>query len=197
MSLIDIIEVEWKAEGLLTTKSDGDYVRWEVELFRRRYAKEKKAVEETEAAYRQACRGGTFTSEAEANTHTAALRKADTDRSNARAHISELVCTAQNSIRFAKQQDEWISSDRKSAFKENPQGFCEYSVMHATLPGSAEEKRNAALHEAEQTYINDCEEARQDAIESGSRRISTSRIARQLFEERKAAIEEEYYAARY
>ena len=194
MSFVNVQEVESQAAELLTT-SHGDYVRWEVELFRRRYAKAKQQMEEAEAVYRQACKGGTFTSDEEANTHTAALCRADTNRSNTRASISGLVCSAQSSISFATQQDEWISSDRKSAFEESPQGFCEYSVMHATLPGSPEEKRNAALLEAEQTYINDCEEAQQEAIEAGSRRICAVRYASKLFEERKSAAEEEYYSA--
>lgn len=194
MSFVNVQEVEYQAEGLLTIKPTGDYERWEVELFRRRYIQYKKQMEEAEAAFRQACNGGTFTSE-ECAMHRETLSEADTNRSNTRAALSSLVESAENSISFAKKQDEWISSDRKSAYEETPYGFCQYSVMHMTLPGSPEEKRNAALLEAEQSYINDCEEAKQDAIEAGSRRICASRSARELFEERKAAAEEEYYTA--
>ena len=194
MSFVNVEEVEYQAEGLLTIKPTGDYERWEVELFRRRYAKAKKQMEEAEAAFRQACKGGAFTSE-EAAIRRETLSKADTNRSNSRAAFSGLVDSAESNISFAKKQDEWISSDRKSAFEETPHGFCHYSVMHVTLPGSPEEKRNAALLDAEQTYINDCEEAKQDAIEAGSRRIRAARSARELFEERKAAAEEEYYNA--
>jgi hypothetical protein len=192
---MSFVNIQYQAEGLLTTKPTGDYVRWEIELFRRRYAQYKKELEEAEAAFCQACKGGTFTSE-ESAIHRETLQKADTNRSNTRAAFSGLVESAENSICFAKQQDEWISSDRKSACEETPQGFCEYSVMHLTLPGSPEEKRNKALLEAEQELKNACEEAKQEAIESGSRCIrGSSRGASRIFEERKAAIEEEYYAA--
>jgi hypothetical protein len=205
MSLIDMSEVIYKAEGLLTALaakptitafSNGDYVRWEVELFRRRYIKQKKDVEEAEAVFREACRGGTFTTE-EAKAHDNALREADSRRSIARASISQLVSSARESINFAKQQDEWISNDRKSAYEENPIDFCQYSIMSSVLPNSSEEKRNKALLEAEQEYINALAEAKQEAREAGpgSSARAASRRASEMFEQRKAAIEEAFYSA--
>ena len=199
MSFVDMSEVHSQAEGLLTApaaKPIGDYERWEVELFRRRYAKEKKEVEEAEVAYREACKGGTF-SEEEAVAHKKALREADSRRSITRASISQLVSSAQGSINFAKQQDEWVSNDRKTAYEETPIDFCEYSIMSAVLPDSPEEKRNKALLEAEQEYINARAEAKPEAREAGPRSSSraASRAAAEMFEQRKAVIEEAFYSA--
>lgn len=201
MSFIDITEVECNAQDLLATKptvtrfSDGDYVRWEVELFRRRYERSKKAMEDAEVAFRDACKGGVFTTE-EAVAHTAALNAADSRRSITRAALSSLVRNSAGNIAFAKKQDEWTSTDRRCAFEENPHEFCQYATMQATVPGSPEAARNAALLEAEQEYNNDCAEARQDAIEAGCRRIrGTGRSAAERFDERKAAIEDKYYTA--
>ncbi len=202
MSLIDMSEVEWNAEDLLETQptitpfSDGDYVRWAVELFRRRYEKEQKDVKEAEAAFREACKGGTFTA-AEAAAHDKALREADSRRSITRASISQLVCDAKGSIEFAKKRDEWISADRRDAYSENPNNFCNYSVMQATLEGSPEAIRDAALLEAEQEYVNDMAEIKQDAREAGERGSgspSAKHCVVVRFEQRKAAIEEEYYS---
>lgn len=200
MSFVDITEVECNAQDLLATKptitsfSDGDYVRWEVELFRRRYERSKKAMEDAEVAFRAACKGGIFTTE-EAAAHTTTLNQADMRRSITRAALSSLVRDSTNSIEFAKTRDEWISSDRRNAYNENPHEFCQYAIMHVALPGFPEAARNAALLEAEQEYMNACTEARQDAIEAGSRRILGGRDAATLYDERKAAIEEAYYVA--
>jgi hypothetical protein len=202
MSLIDMSEVTYKAEGLLrethaiTEFSNGDYVRWQMELFRRRYEKEKKSVAEAEAVFRETCRGGTFTTE-EAKAHDKALREAESRRSITRASISQLVREAEGRIEFAKKQDQWVSDDRKWAYKasDDPHNFCQFSVMFAVLPGSPEEARDKALLEAEEEYLNALAEARQDAIEAGpgSTARAASRRASEIFEKRKAAIEETFY----
>ncbi len=205
MSLVNMSEVEYEAEGLLTIKPTGDYERWELELFRRCYAKEKKEVAEAEAAFRQACKGGTFTSE-EAAAHDKALREAETRRSITRASISQLVRAADGKIKFAKKIDEWVAKDRKEARKEmyDPREFCQYSVMYAVLPGSPEEARNKALLEAEQEYINAIADARSDACSfyrgdfergRGSYLRSKQAEIEEEFEQAKAAAEEAFYTS--
>jgi hypothetical protein len=203
MSFVDMSEVEWKAEDLLTIKPTGDYERWELELFRRRYVKQKKEVAEADAAWKEASKGGTFTRE-EAAAHEKAFREADVRRSNAHAHMSTIVRSAEGDLAFAKTTDEWVAKERTEACKEmyNPRKFCEYSVMYSALPGSPEETRNKALLEAEKEYKLALEDARSDAcsfyrgdFERGRSSYLRSQKAEieEEFEERKAAIEEKFY----
>lgn len=208
MSFISINDVEWKAEEVLATEpkvtqySDGDYVRWELELFRRRLVRSRKAMEEAEAAFAEASKGGGPFSKAELEAHTAAFNKADTNRSNKRAAFSGLVDASEGFIRTAKIFDEIVSDMRRDAQAEavDNQRICHYAYMTSALSDSPEEKRNAALLEAEKEYIQLCEDAAQDAYEGrrGGRKRS-GRVncgeANKRFEERKAQIEEEYYAA--
>ncbi len=205
MSLVDMSDVEYEAEGLLTIKPTGDYERWALELFRRRYLKQKKEVAEAEAVWREACKGGTFSRE-DAIAHNKALREAETRRSNARAHMSTIVRSAGGDLAYAKRIDGWVAKDRRDACKEmyDPRDFCEYSVMYSALPGSPEEARNKALLEAEKEYINALGDARSDAcsfyrgsFERGRSSYLRAKEAEaeEEYEQRKAAIEEEFYTA--
>jgi hypothetical protein len=97
-------EVEYEALCLLSTKPSGNYERWTQELFRRRYAKEKADVEVAEAAFRAACKGGTFTEE-EAAVHAKTFREADSQLSINRASLSELIRSAAEDLEFAKKLD--------------------------------------------------------------------------------------------
>lgn len=97
-------EVEHEALCLLSTKPSGNYERWTQEIFRRRYAKEKADVEAAEAAFCEACKGGTFTEE-EAAIHAKILSAADLHLSNSRASLNELVRSAADDLEFAKKLD--------------------------------------------------------------------------------------------
>ena len=68
--------------------------------------------------------------------------------------------------------------------------------MFSVLPNSPEEKRDKALLEAEQEYINAMAEAKQEAREAGpgSNSRAASRAASEMFEQRKAVIEETFYS---
>jgi hypothetical protein len=185
MSFVNLFEVDYKARGLMASEPANDYERWTLEIFRRRYAKAEADVAVAEAAFSEACKGGTFTKE-EAAAHEKTLREAETHRSNSRAWISQLVSSAAGDLEFAKQKDKWAAADPEWRF--------------TTLPGSAEEKRDAALQEATEQMKSDMDDVDQDEIgfsRGGRRRGGQGhkRVIMQTFEQRKAAIEEEYYAA--
>ena len=199
MSLIDLTEVEYEAEDLLATEPLGDYERWTLELFRRRYAKEKAAVDEAEAAFRQACKGGTFTAE-EAAAHDKTFREAETRRFITRASLSQLVREAASDLVFYRKVDKWTAADRREADNGDPL-FCEYEITYSTLPGSPEEKRDRAILEAERQMKSDMADMAEDDIGfsrgsfAGRRRGGGGHRIVEEFDRRKAAIEEEYYAA--
>jgi hypothetical protein len=188
MSLVDLNEVDYEARALLATTPSGDYERWALEIFRRRYAKETAEVEIAEAAFREACKGGTFTVE-EAAAHKKAFNAAEIKRSNSRASISHLVRMAAGELEFAKKLDKWAAADPE--------------YRYATLPGSPEEKRDKALMEATEQMITDIDDVDQDEIGFSRGSFAGPRGGRsrkyaivEAFEKRKAEIEEEYYAAR-
>ncbi len=187
MSLVDLNEVDYAARNLLATKPSGDYEKWALEIFRRRYVKETAEVEVAEAAFREACKGGTFTAE-EAAAHEKAFNAAETQRSNSRASISQLVRLAEGELEFAKKLDKWASSDPEYRF--------------ATLPGSPQEKRDNAIKEATEQMMSDLDDVDQDEIGFNRGSFAGPRGGRgrkqaivEAFEKRKAEIEEEYYAA--
>ena len=178
--------LDYEARGLLAKEPAGDYERWAQEIFRRRYAKAKVVLEEAEAAYREASKGGIFTKE-EAEAHTKQFNEACTNLSIKKAWASHLVIDAAGELEFAKKIDKWTSADPEYRF--------------ATLPGSPEEKRDLALREATEQMESDMDDVNQDEIgfsRSGGRRGGNAhkRAIVQAFEKRKAAIEEEYYASR-
>jgi hypothetical protein len=180
MSFIDLSEVDYEARGLLATKPSGDYERWALEIFRRRYAKAKVEAEVAEIAFREACKGGTFT-DAEAAAHKKAFNEADSRRSITRAWISQLVRDAADELKFAKKQDRWAAAD--------PECRQYYTA--------AEEKRDMALKEATEKMRSDLDDVNQDEnFFSRGGGKGQKRAIVQAFNERKAEIEEEYYTDR-
>lgn len=179
--------VEFEARGILASEPAGDYERWALEIFRRRYAKAKKEVEVAEAEYKEAAKGGTFTKE-EAAAHTKRWNEACTRQSITRAWLSQLVSDIVGELEFAKKLDKWAREDPEWKF--------------ATLPGSAEEKRDKALVEAVKMMESDMDDILQDEIGfsriEGGRRggRGRKRAIVEAYEKRVAAIEEEYYASR-
>lgn len=183
-----MVNVEFEARGILATEPAGNYERWALEIFRRRFAKAKENVEVAEAEYKEAAKGGTFTKE-EAAAHTKRWNEACTRQSITRAWLSELVRDIVGELEFAKKLDKWAAEDPEWKF--------------AALPGSAEEKRDKALEEAAKIMESDINDVIQyeigfSRIEGGRRRgcSGRKRAIVEAYEKRVAEIEEEYYATR-
>lgn len=180
MSFVNLFEVEHKARRLMASEVAGDYERWALEIFRRRYAKAEVDVEVAEAAFRDACKGGSFTEE-EAAAHQKTLREADSRRSITRAWISQLVRDAAGDLEFAKKLDRLVAADPEC---------CRRDLRYT----AAEEKRDLALQEATEQMKSDIDDVNQDVIGFGRRGgQGRKRAIVAAFNERKAAIEEEYY----
>lgn len=180
MSFVNLSDVDQEARCLMASEPAGDYERWTLEVFRRRYAKAEAEVEVAEIAYCEASKGGTFT-EAEAAAHQKTLKEADSRRSISRAWISSLVRDAADDLKLAKKLDRLAAADPEC---------CRPSQYYT----AAEEKRDAALKEATEKMKSDIDDVDQDVIGFGCRGgKGRKRAIVAIFNERKAAIEEEYY----
>ncbi len=151
-------DVEWAIREVLAIKPLGHYMRWQLELSRRRFAKLEADMKVAKTAYDAVNKTVVLKTKAEADAHDKAFREAQSKYSLERNCWICSVGNAKDMLQTAKLFDELADGNRRKADDDMPS----FRFLMEAPEGSPEDKRNKALQEAERQYHEECEDVRAD-----------------------------------
>ena len=216
MSSLSIIssdsDVEWAITDFLATEPLGHYMRWEIELQRRRFVKLAAEMREAKKAY-DALNKTVILSGPEIAAHDKAFKEAQSKYTLAHNCWVCSVGHAEDMLRSSKLFDELSAMDarRASDEEEDDYGFNyedddvqSFRFLREASEGSISETRNKALQAAERKYHEDCKDVKSDcasfyrgSFERGRSSAMRSGYQRAAADYKKAVAEAEeaYYQA--
>ena len=201
-------DVEWAITDFLATEPLGHYMRWEIELQRRRFAKLAAEMREAKKAY-DALNKTVVLSGPEIAAHDKAFKEAQSKYTLTHGCWVCSVGHAEDMLRSAKLFDEISAMDARRAPAEEDDNYEDddiqtFRFLREASEGSINETRNKALQAAERKFREECEDVKSDcasfyrgSFEQGRSSAMRSGIARaaKTYKEEVAAAEEAYYQA--
>jgi hypothetical protein len=211
-------DVEWAIRDVMATKPLGHNMRWELEVSRRRIARNEADMRAAKREYdplnkTQILKGS------EIAAYEKAFREAQSKYSLQRNCWICSVGNAEDALRFAKLMDELAADRLREYIASKDERYCDddyydddgdeeapsFRFLSEAPEGSAEDVRNKALQKAERNYNLECKDVRADcssfyrgSFERGRGSAMRSGFARaaEEYKEAVAAAEEAYYQAR-
>ena len=196
-------DVEWAITDFLATEPLGHYMRWEIELQRRRFAKLAAEMREAKKAY-DALNKTVVLSGPEIAIHDKAFKEAQSKYTLAHNCWVCSVGHAEDMLRSSKLFDELSAMDARRAGDTEDDDVQSFRFLREASEGSINETRNKALQAAERRYREDCEDVKSDcasfyrgSFERGRGSAMRSGYARAAADYKKAIAEAEetYYQA--